>query len=87
MSEAPQADPVPLADPTDDLTRINGIGPKLERLLNDLGIRSYAQIAAFSDEDIETLDAQLGRFSGRIQRDNWIAQASDLAGLSVIQDG
>jgi len=63
----------------DDLTRIKGLGPKLEAQLRDLGVASVAQIAAWDDADIERIDAQLGRFQGRIRRDNWREQAQLLA--------
>jgi NADH-quinone oxidoreductase subunit E len=62
----------------DDLKRISGIGPKLEQLLNGLGIRSAAQIAAWSDDEVQRIDAALG-VDGRIVRDNWVAQAKKLA--------
>ncbi|MBI1404104.1 MAG: hypothetical protein GC147_12950 [Porphyrobacter sp.] len=80
---APTPAPAPAATPAassgDDLTRIKGIGPKLVALLGELGVTSFAQIAAWSDADIQRIDGQLGRFSGRIQRDQWIAQARLLA--------
>ena len=63
----------------DDLTRIKGLGPKLEAQLRDLGVTSLAQIAAWDDADVERIDAQLGRFQGRIHRDNWREQAQLLA--------
>ncbi len=59
----------------DDLARIKGVGPKLVAMLNDLGVTSFAQIAAWSASDIATIDAQLGRFQGRIMRDDWVGQA------------
>ena len=74
----PVAAPAPAAS-ADDLTRIKGLGPKIAALLNELGVTSYAQIAAWSAEDAAAIDAQLGRFSGRISRDQWIAQAQLLA--------
>ncbi|MGI8944028.1 MAG: hypothetical protein ACR2FJ_07350 [Qipengyuania sp.] len=69
----------------DDLTRIKGIGPKVATLLNELGVTRFAQIAAWEEGDIERIDARLGRFHGRIQRDNWVEQArllenGDMAG-------
>lgn len=64
---------------TDDLTQIKGLGPKLASLLNSLGVTSYAQIAGWDDTDIDRIDAQLGRFEGRIRRDDWIGQAKLLA--------
>ena len=63
----------------DDLARIKGVGPKLVALLGTLGITHYAQIAAWSEADIDRIDAQLGAFAGRIRRDNWIEQCRYLA--------
>lgn len=59
----------------DDLTRIKGLGPKLAALLSELGITTYAQIAAWDAAEIERIDAHLGRFRGRITRDQWAKQA------------
>ncbi|MBY5810197.1 5' DNA nuclease [Rhizobium leguminosarum] len=64
---------------TDDLKLIAGIGPKLEQVLNSKGIRSFAEIAAWTDEEIARLDAELS-FNGRIGRDDWTGQAKVLAG-------
>jgi predicted flap endonuclease-1-like 5' DNA nuclease len=63
----------------DDLTRIKGLGKKLAGLLGELGVTSFAQIAAWSEADIDRIDPQLGRFSGRIRRDKWVEQAGYLA--------
>ena len=63
----------------DDLKQIKGIGPRLEALLNSLGVSSYAQIAQWNDGEIDRIDAQLGNFQGRIRRDDWPAQARLLA--------
>ncbi len=62
----------------DDLKAISGIGPKLEKVLNGLGVWSYAQIAAWSAEEIAWVEDYLS-FKGRIGRDDWIAQAAALA--------
>ena len=62
----------------DDLKAISGIGPKLETVLNGLGVWTYAQIAAWSPAEIAWVDDHLG-FNGRIGRDGWIAQAAELA--------
>ena len=64
----------------DDLTRIKGVGPKLAALLREQGITNFTQIAGWSDADIDRIDAGLGRFEGRIRRDDWVGQASLLAG-------
>ncbi|PLX44623.1 MAG: 50S ribosomal protein L21 [Hyphomicrobiales bacterium] len=64
--------------PADDLKKISGVGPVLEKKLNALGITTYAQVAAFSPEDIAKVDDALS-FKGRIDRDDWLGQASKLA--------
>lgn len=63
----------------DDLKAISGIGPKLETVLNGLGIWTYGQIAGWTIEEIAWVDDYLG-FKGRIGRDDWIGQAAKLAG-------
>ncbi|WP_346913378.1 50S ribosomal protein L21 [uncultured Roseibium sp.] len=63
----------------DDLKKISGVGPVLEKKLNALGITTYAQIVNFSAEDIARVDEVLN-FKGRFERDNWIEQAKELAG-------
>lgn len=63
----------------DDLKAISGIGPKLEKVLNGLGVWTYAQIAAWTKEEIAWVDDYLS-FKGRIGRDDWIEQATKLAG-------
>lgn len=74
------AAPAPAVTATvDDLGRIKGIGPKLVALLGELGVSSFAQIAAWTDGDVERIDAQMGRFKGRITRDQWVEQAKLLA--------
>ena len=72
---APSPAPAPAAAGGDDLSRIKGIGPKLVAKLHELGVVSYSEIAGWTDEDIDRIDTQLGRFSGRIRRDNWVEQA------------
>ena len=59
----------------DDLRRIKGVGPKLEQTLHSLGVNSFAQIASWDDAEIDRIDAQLGKFQGRIRRDQWVEQA------------
>lgn len=69
--------PTPAA--SDDLKRIKGLGPKLVAILAEQGITSFAQIASWDTKDIERIDATLGRFAGRITRDQWVEQAKLLA--------
>lgn len=62
----------------DDLKKISGVGPALEKKLNNLGIYYYSQITAWTPENIAYVDDQLS-FHGRIERDDWVAQATSLA--------
>ncbi len=64
----------------DDLKKIKGVGPKLERLLHKNGVYTFTQIATLSEQGITDLDSQLEEFKGRIMRENWIDQAKTLAG-------
>ncbi len=63
----------------DDLKRIRGVGPKLERLLNSLGIFHFDQIAGWSESELAWIDDNLEGFRGRASRDEWVAQAKTLA--------
>lgn len=71
LFEKPEGEP-------DDLKQISGVGPVLEGKLHDLGITKFSQIAGFSKDDIERVDDRLN-FKGRIERDDWIKQAKELA--------
>ena len=62
----------------DDLKEISGVGPVLEKKLHALGITKFAQVAAFTADDIAKVDDALS-FKGRIERDNWLDQAAELA--------
>jgi len=67
--------PDPASAQGDDLTRIKGLGPKLATMLREKGITRFEQIANWSEDDIERVDNDLGRFKGRIRRDHWVEQA------------
>lgn len=62
----------------DDLKMIAGVGPKLESVLNGLGIWTFEQIADWTANEVAWVDDYL-QFKGRIERDDWIAQAAALA--------
>ena len=62
----------------DDLKLISGVGPKLEQTLNELGFWHFDQIAKWTETEIAWVDARL-KFKGRIERDDWMAQAEVLA--------
>ena len=61
----------------DDLKLIGGVGPALEKKLNENGVTSLRQIADWTADDIATFDEKLS-FHGRIERDEWIDQAKEL---------
>ncbi|MCA0257382.1 MAG: NADH-quinone oxidoreductase subunit NuoE [Proteobacteria bacterium] len=62
----------------DDLELIAGIGPKIAATLHELGIYTFAQVAAFTEKEVEWVDSYVS-FPGRIARDEWIKQADALA--------
>jgi NADH-quinone oxidoreductase subunit E len=63
----------------DDLKKISGIGPRLEQVLNERGVRSYADLASMSKAALKKLDAELG-LEGRVVRDDWASKARALSG-------
>ncbi|WP_171207502.1 MULTISPECIES: 50S ribosomal protein L21 [unclassified Ruegeria] len=62
----------------DDLKKLSGVGPALEKKLLDAGVTTFAQIAAWTEEDVAAMDEKLS-FKGRIEREGWIEQAKELA--------
>jgi len=62
----------------DNLKRINGIGPAIEKTLNELGIFRYRQIADMTDYDIDRVAKRLKGFRSRIYREDWMGQAREL---------
>ncbi|MDH3424454.1 MAG: hypothetical protein OEN00_15780 [Gemmatimonadota bacterium] len=63
----------------DDLKQISGVGPKLEKMLNGIGVYYFFQVEAWSKADVKRVDDLLKVFKGRIERDNWVKQAQTLA--------
>lgn len=72
-TEAPKFLDAPNGEP-DDLKKISGVGPALEKKLHGLGIFHFSQIAAFTADEIAMVDDHLN-FKGRIERDDWVGQA------------
>ena len=62
----------------DDLKLIVGIGPVLERMLRNLGVTTFRQIARWSPREVADFDTRLPEFPGRIVRDQWVTQARAL---------
>jgi small subunit ribosomal protein S2 len=74
--EAPRGEP-------DDLKRINGITPKLEQRLNDLGVFHYWQLADLDAGTMQSLDKQL-RAKGQVEREDWAGQAKKLVEVVAV---
>lgn len=72
LKEAPSAESI------DDLKLISGVGPKLEQMLNNLGIYQLTQIANLSADDVEWISDNLEAFQDRIKTDDWVGQAQAL---------
>ncbi|MEM6760719.1 MAG: 50S ribosomal protein L21 [Pseudomonadota bacterium] len=73
-----KADEAPAASGGDDLKALSGVGPALEKKLHAAGVTTFAQIAAWTPEDVAAMDEKLS-FKGRIEREGWIDQAKELA--------
>ncbi len=61
----------------DDLKKIKGVGPKLEKLLHSLGFFHFDQVAAWTEKEIAWVDENLEGFKGRVTRDEWVRQAKE----------
>ncbi|CUJ27760.1 50S ribosomal protein L21 [Cognatishimia activa] len=74
---APKA-AAPAAEVADDLKKLSGVGPALEKKLLEAGVTTFAQIAAWGEAEIAEFDEKLS-FKGRIEREGWVEQAKELA--------
>ena len=61
------------------VTQLKGLGPKVATQLGALGVTTVGQMAALSESEAQSIDAQLGNFTGRMGRDRWVEQARLLA--------
>jgi molybdopterin-containing oxidoreductase family membrane subunit len=62
----------------DDLKKISGVGPVLEKKLNAMGLFTFDQVSRMTSEDYDLFDEIIGEFPGRAKRDDWAGQASKL---------
>ena len=62
----------------DDLKSIDGVGPFIEKKLNDVGIYTYEQVSQLDAELIQHITDAIQFFPGRIQKDDWVGQARGL---------
>lgn len=81
--KAKAAKAAPKSSIPDNLELIKGLGPKVNNMLKDLGVTSFAQVASWTAADVAEMDGKLGAFAGRITRDNWVDQAQLLAAGDV----
>jgi predicted flap endonuclease-1-like 5' DNA nuclease len=86
----PPPPPAPVAAAADingpaarPVTLLKGLGPKVAARLGELGVTNVGQLAALDHDAAARLDAQLGAFQGRMERDRWIEQARFLAADDV----
>lgn len=75
---APEFLSAPRGGKADDLKLIRGIGPRLEQLLNEVGVWHFDQIAGWRARDIALVDEKMTGFHGRITRDEWVRQAREI---------
>jgi len=89
---APKADAAPKAEAkkaapkkaaaaaNDDLTQLAGVGPALAKKLNEAGVTAFAQVAAWTDADMDALSETISGLKAKAEKGDWIAAAKDLAG-------
>ncbi|MGP1274142.1 MAG: 50S ribosomal protein L21 [Caulobacterales bacterium] len=80
-AEKPAAKAAPKAKAAkgDDLTQLNGVGPAYAKKLNEAGITSFAQVAAWKAADLEALDADIPGIKAKAESGDWVKQAKELA--------
>ena len=69
----------PRGGKADDLKLIKGVGPKLEKMLNNMGVYHFDQVASWRAKEVKWVDENLEGFKGRVSRDEWVKQAKVLA--------
>ncbi|MEM9843866.1 MAG: NADH:ubiquinone oxidoreductase [Pseudomonadota bacterium] len=79
VGSRPASMSAPRSGKADDLKQIKGVGPKLEKMLHDMGFYHFDQIAGWSPDEVAWVDENLEGFKGRVSRDGWIGQAKTLA--------
>ncbi len=63
----------------DDLKMIKGVGPKMETMLNTMGVYHFDQVSNWRTAEVKWVDENLEGFKGRVSRDGWVKQAKTLA--------
>jgi len=65
-------------DTADQLQKIKGVGPQMEKVLNQIGIYKFSQVSKMTNAEYDLLDSITEKFPGRAQRDDWAGQAKKL---------
>lgn len=76
---AAKAAPKAKAASNDDLTQLNGVGPAYAKKLNEAGVTSFAQVAAWKAADLDALDAEIPGIKAKAETGDWVEQAKELA--------
>jgi len=80
-AEAPNAAAKPKAAvEADDLTALTGVGPALAKKLNEAGVTTFAQVAAWTDADIAKLEETISGLGAKAEKGGWIAAAKEQSG-------
>jgi NADH-quinone oxidoreductase subunit E len=79
VEKAPELLKKPRSGKGDDLKLIWGVGPKLEKMLNGMGVWHFDQIASWGKAELNWVDDRLEGFKGRASRDEWVKQSKKLA--------
>ena len=73
----------PANDMRDKLQAIKGVGPAIEKTLNEMGIFRFQQIAEMSEYDIDRIASSLKGLRSRIYREDWLGQARELRDQNI----
>ena len=78
-------------EPVDDLTKVEGIGPKVADILNDHGVSTFSQLAGTSPDTISEWLSEAGGMMATMKPGTWPKQAEMAANgqwdeLQVWQD-
>ena len=69
----------------DNLQKIRGIGPSIEKILNKYDVYRYEQIANISEYEIEAVARDIKGLKSQIYREDWIGQAEYLVNKKLIE--
>ncbi len=62
----------------DDLKIINGLTPFAEKILKENGVQNFEEIANWDAQKMQEMNALLGFYPRKIEKENWVGQAKHL---------